>query len=193
MLPRRVGSSCVEPDTRVNDEVSPRTADPHRALPGSTRAPSESWQLPDRGQSARRLRCGVRTVGLAAVPARELRRSVQHRPRCGRGDHRPPAAVRDTEHHRPTWEMIDELTEWGVPPPAAVRGRWLQRHHRLPARADRARHPYVVAVKGRAVQIRMDACRSRGLWRARPVPLHLRQLAGSACPPCRRHFGEVPP
>ncbi|MFE5708677.1 hypothetical protein [Rhodococcus koreensis] len=38
---------------------------------------------------------GCRPFGLTAVPARELGRSVQHRRRTGRGDHRPQEAVRD--------------------------------------------------------------------------------------------------
>ena len=59
------------------------------------------------------------------------------------------AAVPDDERHRPKWKlalaMIDELIECRAHTPTGGGRRRLRRHHRVPPRPDRARHP----VRGR--------------------------------------------
>ena len=110
--------------------------------------PGQGRQLSDRGQRARRHRCRLGGAGLATVRARTLGRrrcaDDRRRRRRGRG---PPAAVRGS----PTTAAPAEVAAGpghdrrvdragACTPPGRCRRRRIRRHHRIPARPDRARH-----------------------------------------------------
>ncbi|CDZ87536.1 hypothetical protein RHRU231_30064 [Rhodococcus ruber] len=102
-------------------------------------------ELSGRGQCARRHRHRVRTVGLAAVSARELGRSVLRRSGDGRGDHRPTAAERDSRPGavslqggtRPRDARRTRLV--GPDPAGGRRRRRLRRLGHFPSGSDRPR------------------------------------------------------